>query len=234
VVLAGGVWSTHFAANAGIDLPQLAVRSSVARTGPAPDAYAPNISTPGLALRRRADGGYTVSSGDLAEHYLSPGSFRHFGKFLKLLRVSAKDVRLKPAAPRGYPGAWGSPRRWAADETSPFERMRVLNPPASPVVLRRIEARLPARFPALQGVRLAEAWAGMIDVTPDAVPTLGEAAGVPGLWIATGLSGHGVGIGPAIGRIMADLLTGRPPGHDLGRFRPGRFFDGSEIVPGPY
>ena len=35
-------------------------------------------------------------------------------------------------------------------------------------------------------------------------------------------------------QIMADLLTDRPPGHDLTRFRPGRFFDGSEIVPGPY
>ena len=33
---------------------------------------------------------------------------------------------------------------------------------------------------------------------------------------------------------MADLLTGRPPGHDLARFRPARFFAGSEIVPGPY
>ncbi len=33
---------------------------------------------------------------------------------------------------------------------------------------------------------------------------------------------------------MADLLTNRPPGHDLTRFRPTRFSDGSEIVPGPY
>jgi glycine/D-amino acid oxidase-like deaminating enzyme len=101
-------------------------------------------------------------------------------------------------------------------------------------VVRRIEARLPERFPDLAGVTLAEAWAGMIDVTPDAVPTLGEQPGLPGLWIATGLSGHGFGIGPAIGRIMADLVTGRDPGHDLTRFRPGRFTDGSEIVPGPY
>ena len=62
VIVAGGAWSTHFAANAEIDLPQLAVRSTVARTGPAPDAYGENFATPGLALRRRADGGYTVSN----------------------------------------------------------------------------------------------------------------------------------------------------------------------------
>ena len=234
VVLAGGAWSSHFAHNAGLDLPQLAVRSTVARTGPAPPAYATNILTPGLSLRRRGDGGYTVSSGDLAEHYLSPASFKYATKFFKLLGVSAKDVRLKPGAPKGYPGAWGAPRRWSADQVSPFERMRVLNPAPSDVVVRRIEERLPQRFPDLKGVKLAEAWAGMIDVTPDAVPTLGEDARLPGLYMATGLSGHGFGIGPAIGRIVADLVQGKSPGHELARFRPERFSDGSPIVPGPY
>jgi glycine/D-amino acid oxidase-like deaminating enzyme len=112
--------------------------------------------------------------------------------------------------------------------------MRVLNPAPSPAIVRRIEQRLGQRYPALKGVKLAEAWAGMIDVTPDAVPVLGEVKQISGLHLATGLSGHGFGIGPAIGRIMADLLTGRPPGHDLTRFRPDRFSDGSKIIPGPY
>lgn len=234
VLLAGGAWSTHFAHNAGVDLPQLAVRSTVARTEPAPEVYTNNISTPGLYLRRRADGGYSVSSGDLAEHYISRASFRYMTRFLKLLKVSAKDVRLHPAAPKGYPGAWGAPTRWSADEVSPFERMRVLNPEPSPIVVRRIEERLPQRFPELKGVKLAQAWAGMIDVTPDAVPTLGESTEIAGLFIATGLSGHGFGIGPGVGRVMADLIRGRDPGHDLRRFRPARFFDGTPIEPGPY
>jgi glycine/D-amino acid oxidase-like deaminating enzyme len=234
VVLAGGAWSNGFAANAGTDLPQLMVRSTVARTEIAPDTYSSNISQPGLSLRRRADGGYTLATGDIAEHYLSPASFRYATKFLKLLSMSARDVRLRLAAPKGFPGAWGTPSRWSGDEVSPFERMRVLNPEPSPMVVRRIEARLGERYPALKGVRLAEAWAGMIDVTPDAVPVLGEDQRIKGLHFATGLSGHGFGIGPAIGRIMSDLLTGRSPGHDLTRFRPERFSDGSKIVPGPY
>ena len=73
-------------------------------------------------------------------------------------------------------------------------------------------------------------WACMIDVTPDVVPTLGEDPAIEGFFICTGLSGHGFGIGPAIGRIMADVVTGRDPGHDLTRFRPDRFSDGSPIV----
>jgi len=234
VLLAAGAWSTHFAANAGFDLPQLMVRSTAARTEAVPEFFAPNILMPGLLLRRRADGGYSVATGDLLEHYLSASSFKYFTKFLKLLKVSNKNTRLRAGAPKGYPGAWGEPRRWSAEEVSPFERMRVLNPEPSPTVVHRIKESLPKRCPELKGVTLAEAWAGMIDVTPDAVPTLGEDDRMPGLYIATGLSGHGFGIGPAVGRIMADLLEGRAPGHDLGRFRPKRFVDGSEIVPGPY
>ena len=65
---------------------------------------------------------------------------------------------------------------------------------------------------------------------------LAEMAGIglavpPGLTIATGLSGHGFGIGPAFGRILADLMTGKPPGHDLHPFRLSRFSDGSVIAP---
>jgi glycine/D-amino acid oxidase-like deaminating enzyme len=234
VMLSGGAWSNGFAANAGIDLPQLTVRSTAARTDVAPDAYICNVSQPGLTLRRRTDGGYTLATGDMAEHYLSSNSFRYAVKFLKLLRISARDVRVRLAAPKGFPGAWGTPSRWSADQTSPFERKRVLNPAPSAKVVRSIEARLGEKYPALKGIKLAEAWAGMIDVTPDAVPILGEDQRIPGLHIATGLSGHGFGIGPGVGRIMADLLTGRDPGHDLTRFRPSRFTDGSKIVPGPY
>lgn len=234
VVLAGGVWSTHFAANADLSFPQLAVRSTVARTTPAPDIYGPNIKCPDMSLRRRSDGGYTVTGRGRVEHYLSLGSFRYFTRYLNLMKASARDIRIYPHAPANFPGAWGTARRWSADEVSPFERMRVVNPEPSPIVIKNIQDRLPRRFPALRGTKLAEAWAGMIDVTPDAVPILDEAAEIPGLYIATGLSGHGFGIGPAIGRVMADFLTGRSPGHDLSRFRLQRFFDGSPMVPGPY
>lgn len=234
VVLAGGAWSTQLATNIGLDLPQLIVRSSVARTNPAPARTAANASTPGFALRRRADGGYTVSTGDVAEHYVSAKSFRYFTRFLRLMKVSAKDIRLKPAPPSAYPGAWGSPSHWTGDETSPFERMRVLDPPASPAADRRLAERLPIRAPWLAEAGIAESWAGMIDVTPDAVPYICEAPSPRGLLIGTGMSGHGFGIGPAVGRMLADLAQGRASGHDLHRFRFERFSDGSAIIPGPY
>ena len=234
VVLAGGAWSTYFARNAGLDLPQLIVRSSVGRTHPVADRGLPNISAPGFAMNRRTDGGYTVTTGDVVEHYLCARSFRDLSKFLQLLKKSARDLKLRPKPPAGYPGAWGTKTRWSPEEVTPFERMRVLNPPPSDGVRRRLAKRLLERAPWLDEAGVAEMWAGMIDVTPDAVPYICEVPSPTGLFIGTGMSGHGFGIGPGAGRVLADLVLGRPTGFDLSRFRFERFADGSPIVPGPY
>ena len=233
-VLAGGAWSTFFASNQGFDLPQLMVRSTVARTHAAADKEIPNISTPGFTIRRRDDGGYSIATGDVAEHYISAKSFKYLTKFLRLLRLSARDLRLKGKPPAGYPGAWGAKSRWSGDEASPFEQVRVLNPPPSNEVRRRLLRSLPKRAPWLAGAGIAEMWAGMIDVTPDAVPYICETPSAAGLFIGTGMSGHGFGIGPAVGRVLSNLVRGRATGHDLSRFRFDRFSDGSAIVPGPY
>ena len=73
----------------------------------------------------------------------------------------------------------------------------------------------------------------MIDVMPDVVPVVDHVPGVSGLIVATGMCGHGFGIGPAFGRIIADMAAGQPLGHDMSRFRYGRFSDGSPLRPGP-
>jgi glycine/D-amino acid oxidase-like deaminating enzyme len=81
-------------------------------------------------------------------------------------------------------------------------------------------------FPQLREVRAVERWAGMIDVTPDEIPVLGPVDEVPGLLVATGFSGHGFGIGPAAGHVMAALASGRTPLVDLHPFRFARFAEG--------
>ena len=86
-------------------------------------------------------------------------------------------------------------------------------------------------FPSFQGVPIAQRWAGMIDVTPDAVPVISGVDSHSGLYIATGFSGHGFGIGPAAGELAADLVTGGPPLVDPTPFQFSRFSDGSPIQP---
>ena len=111
--------------------------------------------------------------------------------------------------------------------------MRVLDPAPDMRALKAVCDAFAAAFPALGRPELRATWAGMIDTMPDVVPILDPVAALPGLVLGTGLSGHGFGIGPAVGRVLADLVTGRDPGHDLTRFRLARFADGSRVTPGP-
>jgi glycine/D-amino acid oxidase-like deaminating enzyme len=53
---------------------------------------------------------------------------------------------------------------------------------------------------------------------------------VPGMFIGTGFSGHGFGIGPAAGKLMADLVANDTPLVDPNAFRLNRFSDGTKIV----
>jgi glycine/D-amino acid oxidase-like deaminating enzyme len=233
VVLAGGAWSSLFARAHGVAIPQLSVLASVAQTEPMPEIFPGNAADDRLAFRRREDGGYSIAPGAHHDFFVGPEAFRHARIYLPVLKTDLRKTRFRLAAPQGYPDAWRTRRRWAADEVTPFERVRVLNPAANMKALGRVQDDFAAAFPGLGRPRLKSAWAGMIDSMPDVVPVIDRVAAIPGLIIATGMSGHGFGIGPGVGRVVADLVAGNAPGHDLHRFRLSRFTDGSPIAPGP-
>ncbi|WP_299557968.1 FAD-binding oxidoreductase [uncultured Sulfitobacter sp.] len=232
VVLAGGAWSALFLRNHGVALPQLSVRAQVAATERLPDIGQIATSSAKLAFRRRADGGYTLAPKGLAHLYIGPDAFRSFTSFLPQLLIDPFGQRYFPAAPTGFPDAWSTKRRWSGDALSPFERMRILDPKPDAKRMVRLARDFEALFPKLGTVRLKRTWAGMIDTMPDVVPVVDHTP-INGLIVGTGMSGHGFGIGPAMGRILADLAAGRAAGHDMRRFRFSRFSDGSAIVPGP-
>ncbi|MGB3315387.1 MAG: FAD-binding oxidoreductase [Albidovulum sp.] len=233
VVLAGGAWSSLLARRHGLILPQLSVRATVTATEPLPEVWSGAVADSHFAIRRRADGGYTLTPGDFHEFFIGPDAFRHFGAFWTQIKTDLSGTRFLPAAPKGYPDAWGTRRRWAEDEESPFERMRILNPDPNRAAIERLRDRFATAFPRIGRPGIAASWAGMIDTMPDVVPVIDHVAALPGLTVATGMSGHGFGIGPGVGRVVADLVEGRAPGHDLWRFRFARFSDGSKIVLGP-
>ena len=232
VLLAGGAWSSLFAGNAGLSIPQLSSRATVAATEAMPDFWPGNAADDRFAFRRRADGGYTLAPGTVSDFWIGPGAFRHVRSFAHQFLRDVTHTRLHPFAPAGFPDAWRTARRWRGDEQSPFERMRVLDPAPNLRLVEKLQRDFAETFPALGRPRIKRAWAGMIDATPDIVPILDETP-IRGFFVATGLSGHGFGIGPGIGRVMADLIRGRDPGHDLTRFRFGRFSDGSPVMLGP-
>jgi glycine/D-amino acid oxidase-like deaminating enzyme len=228
-VLAAGAWSRLFAGNLGIDLPQLKVVNSVMRTAPLDTPLEQNASGGKFAFRKRLDGGYTIAHKRLAVADVVPDSFRLLLKFLPVLMVSAGSIRLR--AGRRFVEEARMKRRWKGDERTPFEEVRVLDPEPVGSILREALASAQAYFPVFRNAEIVERWAGMIDATPDAVPIISGVAERPGLYVSTGYSGHGFGIGPGAGRLMADLITGQEPLVDPGPFRFERFSDGTRMEP---
>ncbi len=233
VVLAGGAWSSLFLRRHGVSIPQLSVRATVAQTEALPDVFAGGAVDSRLAWRRREDGGYSLAPSGFHELFVGPDAFRALRGYAPQLIKDPLGTRLLPAAPKGYPDAWGTPRKWAGDEVSPFERMRVLDPAPNKGKVNRLARDFSATFPNVGETKIKSAWAGMIDTMPDVVPVVDTCDAIPGLTICTGMCGHGFGIGPGMGRIAARLATGRDTGHDLTRFRFSRFSDGSKLVLGP-
>lgn len=78
-------------------------------------------------------------------------------------------------------------------------------------------------IPVLKDAKVVRAWAGWIDVTPDWVPVVDAIDEVPGLYIACGFCGHGFGMSPATGYVMAQLVNGEEPVVDLSGLRYDRF-----------
>ncbi len=229
MVLAGGAWSRLFCGNLGLDLPQLKVLSSVMRTEPLSGPPEMTMGASDFAFRKRLDGGYSIARRNASISEIVPDSFRLFGDFLPAYRSDWRDLRLRLNGK--FLQEWRMKRRWSLDEETPFEQTRVLDPAPTAGLLEEARKNLANAFPAFAGMRIAESWAGMIDVTPDAVPVISGVDAIPGFFIATGFSGHGFGIGPGAGRLMADLVAGDPPIVDPAPFRFSRFSDGSVLKP---
>jgi glycine/D-amino acid oxidase-like deaminating enzyme len=92
--------------------------------------------------------------------------------------------------------------------------------------------KLGHRLPDMPDPRITGSYAGAYDVTPDYNPIIGPAP-VDGLFLATGFSGHGYKVSPAVGKLVADLvIDGKTelPNVDPGDFRYSRFAEGDPLV----
>lgn len=78
-------------------------------------------------------------------------------------------------------------------------------------------------FPDLADAKIVRTWAGWSDKSADGVPVLGTIDEVPGLYAACAFTGHGFGIGPAVGDQLAKLITTGTTDIDLSALHYNRF-----------
>lgn len=221
VVLAGGAWSRLFAGNLGIDFPQLKLLGTVARVAGVAGVPDLPIGADNFAFNRRVDGSVTLARRAKLMAHIVPDSFRLFLDFVPNLVTTWGELNLRIG--NSFVEEWKTPRNWAPDEISPFERVRILDPQPVESLNRECLANVTKAFPGFAEATIVQSWAGLIDVTPDAVPVIGQIETTPGFFIASGFSGHGFGLGPGVGQLMAEIVMGTLLSVDPSPFRFDRF-----------
>ncbi len=84
------------------------------------------------------------------------------------------------------------------------------------------------RAPVFEQAAVLRGWAGFYEVTPDDNPLVGRLPDLDGFVVAAGFSGHGFMQGPAIGRVVAEMVVdGEASTVDVSAFRPSRFQEGA-------
>ena len=90
-------------------------------------------------------------------------------------------------------------------------------------LLERVVEPAMHRVPALESAQVSNAWAGLYETTPDHNAVLGPPAGLEGLMLANGFSGHGLMHAPAVGRLISEWIVDGKPSLDLKPLRLERF-----------
>ncbi len=159
----------------------------------------------------------------IVDHYGSLASLRHARLWLRRYMLNRKAIRLRVDWDRLL-------REVRGRSIGGPEHVRAQERDANRHLMDASLAAAVQMIPRLADVRLTRYWAGVIDMSPDGLPILDARTGVDGLVVVTGLSGHGLALGPAIGRIAADLAADGATTRSIDAFSLRRF-EGDVPVP---
>jgi glycine/D-amino acid oxidase-like deaminating enzyme len=225
VIMAGGAWASSFCYQLGVRFPQAAVRQTIMAVGTGDLALPDAFYSKAVSITRRGDGCHTLAISGRARVDPTSQFLRFHREFVPMFLRRWRN--LSPGGLEGVRSGHEGLTRWRLDRPTPMESMRILDPKVDASAVSLTRKRAAALVPALASAPIVGSWAGYVDSTPDGVPVIGEAPSVPGLILAAGFSGHGFGIGPGVGRLVADIATGAPPivdplPYSLSRFSSGR------------
>ncbi len=226
VVCASGAWTSRLLRTIGVKLPQLWMKGTVARTAPVSRTVSKMGVWSGVAFRQRRDGSLNIAAGTTADHDIMLDSFLQMPAFLSTFRKHRDFLKL-------HFNASFAEHLMGRFSKAAFERellrFRTLDPPPNPRLVSDAIGKLRQVFPDLGALSIEKTWAGYMDFTPDLIPVIDRLEQPQGLVIATGLSGHGFGMGPIVGKLVSELVLDGKPSLDLHALRFARFSDGTKI-----
>ncbi|GAB3119585.1 NAD(P)/FAD-dependent oxidoreductase [Novispirillum itersonii] len=220
-ILSGGAWASAFCRQLGIVFPQASVRSSILALSPGAQGLPDALHTKDVSVTRRGDGGYTLAISGRGRLDPTLQSLRFGREFVPMFLKRWRSLSM--GGLEGIRSGHEGLSRWRLDAPTPMERMRILDPAVDQATVAETHRRAVALLPELAKTTISARWGGYIDSTPDGVPAMGEVRSLPGFILAAGFSGHGFGIGPGAGHLIADIITGADPIVDPRPYDPDRF-----------
>ena len=220
-VLAAGAWASSFCRQYGIRFPQATIRQTVLSVSRPHQELPSALHTANASMTRRFDGTYTLAISGRGRVDPTAQLLCFAPQFLPMFQRRWRN--LAPGGLDGVQAGHESLKRWRLDRPTPMEKMRILDPKADARAVDLTYKRAVELIPSLKDSSVTAAWAGYVDSTPDGVPGIGEMSSLPGLVIAAGFSGHGFGIGPGAGHLIADIVSGAHPIVDPLPYHPDRF-----------
>jgi sarcosine oxidase, subunit beta len=220
VVVTGGVWTPNLVGTVGVDVPLMPVAHGQAESAPTGVRVEPTVRAFGFGFRQRPDGRLVLSAGinSRVVYRLSLGATRNARLWASRYRLNRGNVRLR------------FDPRLTLRQLRDRSRLSTAHIPVAsePPAPRRADVddaldALKAVMPAFAGLRIERYWSGMLDISPDGLPIIDHEAGPDGLVFVTGLSGHGLALGPVIGEIAADLALDGATARPIRPFRLARF-----------
>lgn len=224
VVMAGGAWASSFCRQYGIRFPQASVRASILSVTPPTQTLPDALHTANVSITKRLDGSYTLAISGKARIDPTPQQLRFAREFVPMF--AKRWASLAPGNLTGWRAGHETLATWRLDRPTPMEANRILDPAPDQKQIDKTYLRACRLFAAFKQTQVAAQWAGYIDSTPDGIPAIGAVAQRPGFILAAGFSGHGFGIGPGAGHLIADLVTGQTPLVDPSHYSFERFTTG--------
>jgi glycine/D-amino acid oxidase-like deaminating enzyme len=228
VVVTGGVWTPHLVRTVGVEVPIMPVTHGQAETEPTDLRFGPTIRAFGFGCRQRPDGRIVLSAGINArvEHWLTLAATRNVRLWATRYRGGRGNVRL-----RFDPALTLRQIRDRARLSTAHIPVATEPPAPNRADVDAALAALNRAMPAFAGLRIAKYWSGLLDMSPDGLPIIDHEAGPDGLVFVTGLSGHGLALGPVVGEITADLALEGTTARPIHPFRLARFREGRVALP---
>jgi len=222
-IMAGGAWASSFCRQVAVRFPQASVRQSILSVATNGKALPDVLYTSGVSVTRRGNGSHTLAISGRGRVDPTLQLIRYSTQFLPMFLRRWRNIA--PGGIEGIRSGHEGMSRWPLDRPTPMERMRILDPAVDTKQVKLTYERAVKLIPELAGSPISAAWSGYVDSTPDGVPGIGEIPGIRGFVLAAGFSGHGFGIGPGAGHLVADIITGATPIVDPRPYHPSRFAD---------